>query len=111
MVNSYDFFNKLSELSKTQTRDFDAIVREYFENNAELLLQKHRDYGPSNIADAPGGAINGLRVRMHDKMARINHLVDNNKQAVNEPLRDSFMDLANYAMIGLLVIDDKWPNK
>lgn len=111
MVNSYEFFNKLSELSKTKSNSFDSTVRGYFEYNAQLLLQKHKDYGPSNIADAPGGPINGLRVRMHDKMARINHLVDNNQEAVNEPLRDSFMDLANYAMIGLLVLDGKWPKK
>ena len=42
----------------------------------DLLLSKHRYYGPKNITDAPGGAINGLRVRMHDKLARINNLVD-----------------------------------
>ncbi len=110
-MNSYDFFNKLSELSRKDDTSFDSIVRGYFDYNAELLLAKHRDYGPRNIADAPGGAINGLRVRMHDKMARINHLVDNKQEAVNEPLRDSFMDLANYAMIGLLVVDGKWPKE
>ena len=111
-MSSYDFFNKLAELSRAESgkdSSFDSVVRGYFDYNAELLLAKHRDYGPRNIADAPGGAINGLRVRMHDKMARINHLVDNKQEAVNEPLRDSFMDLANYAMIGLLVVDGKWP--
>lgn len=102
-----DFFKALEKIE--QQDSFQSAVRGYFSYNAELLLKKHRDYGPSNIADAPGGAINGLRVRMHDKMARINHLVDNQQEAVNEPLRDSFMDLANYAMIGLLVLDGKWP--
>ena len=34
---------------------------------------KHKDYGPKNIAEAPGGALNGLRVRIHDKIARINN--------------------------------------
>lgn len=110
-MNSYDFFNRLSELSRRLDTSFDATVREYFEQNAELLLAKHRDYGPRNISDSPGGPINGLRVRMHDKMARINHLVDNDQDAVNEPLRDSFIDLANYAMIGLLVLDGKWPKQ
>ena len=74
----------------------------------DLLLSKHKDYGPKNIADAPGGALNGLRVRMHDKMARINHLIDNKQEARHEPLEDSFKDLANYAIIALLVLRGKW---
>jgi hypothetical protein len=111
MGTNTDFFQKLAQVRPDTAESFDDTVRGYFSYNSELLLQKHRDYGPSNIGDAPGGAINGLRVRMHDKMARINHLVDNNQEAVNEPLRDSFMDLANYAMIGLLVLDGKWPKK
>lgn len=90
--------------------EFDDLVRDYFREQADLLLRKHRDYGPSNIAAAPGGALNGLRVRMHDKQARINHLIDSGKTPDNESLRDSFMDLANYAVIALLVLDGKWPN-
>lgn len=89
---------------------FSDTVHEYFTLNAELLLSKHKDYGPKNISSAPGGAINGLRVRLHDKLARINHLIDSGKEPENEALRDSFIDLANYATIGLLVLDGNWPN-
>lgn len=74
----------------------------------ELLLSKHRDYGSKNISDAPGGALNGLRVRMHDKLARINNLVDNDASPEHESLEDSFKDMANYAIIGLLVLRDEW---
>jgi hypothetical protein len=73
-----------------------------------LLLSKHHDYGPRNISDAPGGALNGLLVRMHDKQARLNNLVYNGKSANHESLEDSFKDLANYAIIGLLVLRGKW---
>ena len=90
---------------------FDSMVLRYFDENAKLLLSKHKDYGPTNISNAPGGPINGLRVRMHDKLARINHLTDSGKDPENESLRDSFIDLANYAIIGLLVLDGEWPNK
>jgi len=75
---------------------------------AELLLSKHKDYGPKNISQAPGGALNGLRVRMHDKSARINHLIDNNASPQHESLEDSFKDMANYAIIGLLVLRGQW---
>jgi hypothetical protein len=77
----------------------------------DLLLSKHRDYGPKNITDAPGGAINGLRVRMHDKLARINNLVDSGADPEHESLEDSFKDMANYAIIGLLVLRGKWDKK
>lgn len=77
----------------------------------DLLLSKHKDYGPKNISQAPGGAINGLRVRMHDKLARINNLVDSGASPEHESLEDSFKDMANYAIIGLLVLRNKWDNE
>jgi hypothetical protein len=90
--------------------EFVKNVSNKFAEAGKLLLKKHEDYGPKNIAHAPGGALNGLRVRMHDKQARINHLIDNNIDPQNESLRDSFLDLANYAIIALMVIDEEWPN-
>jgi len=93
------------------TQHFIDTVYRYFEVNADILLEKHHDYGPTNISNAPGGALNGLRVRMHDKLARINNLIDSGNEPRNESLRDSFVDLANYAMIALLVMDKEWPNE
>jgi hypothetical protein len=78
---------------------------------AELLLSKHKDYGPKNISLAPGGALNGLRVRIHDKSARINHLIDNNTVPNHESLEDSFKDMANYAIISLLVLRGQWDSE
>lgn len=77
----------------------------------DLLLSKHRDYGPKNISLAPGGAVNGLRVRMHDKLARINNLVDSGADPKHESLEDSFKDMANYAIIGLLVLRGQWDSE
>jgi hypothetical protein len=74
-----------------------------------LLISKHHDYGPLNIARSPGGPINGLRVRMWDKIARINNLVDSQVKPSNESLRDSFMDLLNYSAIAMMVLDGNWP--
>ena len=89
-------------------QEFEANVREVMKELGDLLISKHRDYGPKNVSLSPGGPINGLRVRMHDKMARINNLVDNQQEARHEPLEDSFKDLANYGIIGLLVLRGKW---
>lgn len=76
----------------------------------DVLVKKQNDYGPKNIALAPGGPINGLRVRMHDKLSRINHLVESGADPENESLRDSFLDMMNYSAIGLMVLDGEWPN-
>ena len=90
---------------------FDLDVYEIVDELYNLLLDKHLDYGPKNIAQSPGGPINGLRVRMWDKMARINHLIDNDSKPKNEPLEDSYKDLANYAIIALMVLRGKWPQE
>lgn len=87
---------------------FEDDVRIIYDELMSVLLKKHKDYGPKNIADAPGGALNGLRVRIHDKTARINNLLDSQRKAEYESLEDSFKDLANYAIIALLVLRDKW---
>ena len=89
--------------------EFIADVWRVLDGAGNLLIRKHKDYGPKNIAHSPGGALNGLRVRMHDKIARINHLVDSRVAPSNESLRDSFIDLLNYSAIAILVLENKWP--
>jgi hypothetical protein len=87
---------------------FEEAVQQKFQHAKHVLLSKHKDYGPTNISLSPGGPLNGLRVRMHDKMARINHLIDSKRKPEYESLKDSFLDLANYAIIAMLVLDDEW---
>ena len=98
-------------VSARPTIEFADEVRIVYSELMQLLLSKHNDYGAKNIADAPGGALNGLRVRMHDKLARINNLVDRDINPEHESLEDSFKDMANYAIIGLLVLRGKWNSK
>jgi len=74
----------------------------------DIMLKKHADYGPMNIAAAPGGPMNGLRVRMYDKLARLNNLVDTGDTPNYESIEDTLIDLANYAIIGLLVQRGQW---
>lgn len=96
------------------TRDLSAfklLASPYYEESLEILVKKQADYGPKNIALAPGGPLNGLRVRMHDKMSRINHLIDSGATPENESLRDSFLDMLNYSAIAMMVLDGDWPNE
>jgi hypothetical protein len=100
-----DRMKKRNNVDDEFTRDMWNVL----DAAGNLLITKHHDYGPLNIARSPGGPINGLRVRMWDKVARINNLVDNNVTPSNESLRDSFVDLLNYSAIALMVLDGKWP--
>jgi hypothetical protein len=109
-------YAKRNDNNKTDTDsiDFDHVkfvtdVWEVLDGAGNLLIKKHKDYGPTNISLSPGGPLNGLRVRMHDKTARINHLIDTGATPENESLRDSFIDLLNYSAIALMVLDGKWP--
>jgi len=103
--NYYIQTNTDKEVSEKFITDMWAV----FDSAGSLLLRKHSDYGPLNVAHSPGGALNGLRVRMWDKIARINNLLDNGVKPSNESLRDSFVDLMNYSAIAQMVLDKTWP--
>ncbi len=100
---------KRNNNNTSSTNTFIADVWATLDGAGNLLIKKHKDYGPTNISLSPGGPLNGLRVRMHDKTARINHLIDSGATPENESLRDSFIDLLNYSAIALMVLDGKWP--
>lgn len=93
----------------TDWAEFELNVRDTMQELGDLLIKKHRDYGAKNITNSPYGATQGLVVRMWDKIARIVNLTkQGNTTAENEPLEDSFKDIANYGIIGLLVLRGKW---
>ena len=61
-----------------------------------LLVSKQRDYGHDNICLS--GEI-GLAVRMMDKIARLNNLINQDRKAKNEPLEDTWCDILGYAVV------------
>lgn len=84
-------------------------MHELFTEAFHILLRKHEDYGPLNIARSPGGPMNGLRVRLWDKLARLNHLAELGQHANYESVEDTLIDIANYALIGVLCERRQWP--
>ena len=111
MMAEYPSSKKIREIGKPiPGANFEADVTAVFDELKALLLSKHKDYGPKNISESPGGAMNGLVVRLHDKMARLKHLLYVNKggSPQYESIEDTFKDMANYAIIALLVRRGKW---
>lgn len=78
---------------------------------ASTVVKKQKDYGPNNIRRSPYGADKGLVVRMYDKLARIANLTTQERKPENESLRDSFIDIAGYAIIGLMLLDGTFPKE
>ena len=100
------------EYPETAT-EFKRIQKEQY----ELFCKKQMDYGPSNIAmgSGIGTSINkhlslvGLIVRINDKGQRLlNLVVNNNRDAQNEPTEDAFKDLSVYGIIAQIVNNGKW---
>jgi Nucleotide modification associated domain 1 len=93
-------------------KEFCDNVWQIMDEIGNLLITKQLDYGPGNINNAHGGPINGLLVRIGDKFERLKNLVK--KQQIkpqHEPIEDSFKDLANYGVIGLMIQRGVWPKE
>jgi hypothetical protein len=88
---------------KEQFKEFEKIQHELL----NLSIRKNHDYGPENI-----GALGerGIYVRIWDKVARLKTLLwDNKDPAVkDESIDDTIRDLANYAIIMLVLRRGKW---
>jgi len=104
------FEKEYPELSK----EFKKIQKEMY----EMFARKHMDYGLNNIAlggdivnnsDDKKFSLTGLAIRLTDKISRLRNLMVNGKNYVEgEGMEDTFIDIANYGIIGLLVGRNKW---
>ena len=95
------------------SQEFKEIQDEMY----RMFAAKHMDYGLQNIS--LGGdltkendkkfSLTGLSIRLTDKISRLRNLLTNGKNFVKgEGMEDTFIDIANYGIIGLLVGRDKW---
>ena len=74
----------------------------------ELFQKKNADYGDSFATYGPVGVI----VRMGDKIQRLVSVSNNGVALVdNESLRDTLIDLHNYAAMAVMLIDEDNKNK
>ncbi len=75
----------------------------------KLFDDKQQDYGSTNISAS--GEI-GVAVRLQDKVSRMRHILLKGMRGENginnEPLADTYQDVANYGMIGMLLNRKVW---
>ena len=106
-------------------RDFEKtypeLAQSWKETQAEqyvLFARKMMDYGLSNIAlgstldnqEDIDLSLTGIWLRINDKINRLKNLLKRKGRnyVENEPMIDSFLDIANYGIIAMLVMRGKW---
>ena len=104
------FEHEYPELSN----EFKNIQKEQY----ELFAKKMLDYGLNNItlggdivnnSDDKKFSLTGLTIRLTDKINRLRNLVVSGKNYVkDEGMEDTFIDIANYGIIGMLVGRNRW---
>jgi hypothetical protein len=106
------------ELFETEYPELSEEFKRITEEMYEMFAAKHMDYGLNNIAlggdilnnkDDKKFSLTGLAIRLTDKISRLKNLLLNGKNFVKgEGMEDTFIDIANYGIIGLLVGRNKW---
>lgn len=69
----------------------------------ELFKKKNNDYGDA-FADF---GVTGVLVRINDKIRRSLKVIDNCIYVEDETLRDTLLDLHNYAGMAVMLMDEK----
>ena len=71
----------------------------------QVMVKKQRDYGNLNIAI---WGVSGVAVRLTDKVMRLRELILSGNLPQNESIRDTAVDIRNYGLILLMLIDGLW---
>lgn len=83
---------------------FEDALDEAISRCREIMLDRQRKYGPKNIS---GTGKAGIVVRLSDKIARISHKYwgaqTRPQEFDDESEEDTWADIANYGLIGLMV--------
>lgn len=107
---TFKFSEDPKELKKQINAVFDVPTLEDFDKITDELkdtyIKKNHDYGNSFDKSIDKFGLTAAVVRMNDKMERLSSLL--NKDAkVDESIRDTVMDLANYCIMTAMYLDNK----
>jgi hypothetical protein len=77
----------------------DEAFEKVCEEMADLFVKKYKDYGKGNILDTKEL---GIAFRINDKLNRLRNILENNQTPQNEPIDETWQDIAVYAVIAIL---------
>jgi len=106
-------YTEIEEKYPEMINEFEHITHDML----QLFCMKQLDYGPKNIGMGEvvvdtdkkvKRSLTGLSVRMNDKIQRMLNLVLNNREPENESIEDTLIDIANYAVMSIIVQRKVW---
>jgi hypothetical protein len=111
-----NIYNSLLLLSYLNKNNIDSeYIKEIMYECYKLIIDKNTDYSGIdkpfknfeiiNVFNIT--AENGIKVRICDKISRINNLLKNDAQVKNESITDTLMDLINYSNILMVYLKNK----
>ena len=87
------------------TNKYSQVVSEAL----ELAVRKNADYSGSKIDNISLTGVNGISVRLLDKVSRAYNLSSGSERKIKEEsIRDTFIDIINYAVFAVMMIDNEW---
>ncbi len=86
-------------------------LREMADEEIDLMVMKNEDYSGQSGDNISATGMNGVAVRLMDKVARLLNLTEGNTISNFESVEDTLKDISNYAKIGRLLKEGKWQNK
>lgn len=108
-----DVISYIKDNYPSTEKEFQTLLNEMY----LTFCKKQFDYGPGNIAMGTtlknekevNTALFGIIVRLNDKINRLINLSTNHDmKAKNEPIDDAFLDIAVYAVMAMIVKQNKW---
>jgi hypothetical protein len=99
-MNNKEFLREFEITLNTMKRIVKAKNQDYANGDAFKNFKSCENLGLCS-------AEKGILIRMSDKMARISNLLDREAEVHDEKIEDTLLDLANYSIILLLLIESK----
>ena len=91
--------------SKTQESEVAADFREIIEEMIQLYISKNKDYGNAfSQSYDEFGAVMAV-IRINDKLNRFKTLIKQNSVVKTESIKDTLIDLANYAVMTIIEME------
>ena len=81
--------------------------KELLDELNDLYARKNQDYGNSFDESLDEDGLLVLKIRLGDKYKRFSTLINQKNEVVDESMRDTLIDLANYALMGVMWMDSQ----
>jgi len=90
---------------------FERAAQKVCEAGFEALVRYHHRHGPGMVAHAPGGAMAGVAVRLHDQVVLLANVLYRGPttDGFDRQVSDHLFEIVLLATIGQLVAQGEWP--